>query len=473
MSHAEPAGQIFRRRGRKNSRSSARLPGVAFVWVVGVLLALGGVILALGYLQGPRLLSAELDTDAVTDSSDQTLRLILSQSVSGIESGAVTVEPSAAVSVASEADLISVTFEEPLDYNTAYTVTVNGVESVSGASASTISYSFTTGGPKLYLLDRGESADEIVRAELGGSERSVLFAGEGIQEFMPFGDLLAVTTASADRQGTLWLVNPQTGIAEKVVLPEAGEVVNLDASRSGATLGFTISSDDIGPIATVWHTLYTIDFDRGRDAIAVTGLDGAPMRVTGWQFIPGTLNIVALTADGTLVRVDSSTGNVEPLGQYFEFDRVSADGSHVVVSDSHGSAAIALTDGAERELNASPIDGKQPFLGHTDAGAAGTLVAKMVLVGEAGNTFSSLLAYDNGEVSRILHQTVDDKGAILDFQVSPNGQLVAVEVQPNVSALDSDEYVMNPRPRSVTTYVVDIASGEVTQNVDGFGAVWR
>jgi hypothetical protein len=59
------------------------------------------------------------------------------------------------------------------------------------------------------------------------------------------------------------------------------------------------------------------------------------------------------------------------------------------------------------------------------------------------------------------------------FRVSPNGQFDAVEVQPNVSVLDSDEYVMVSRPRSVTTYVVDIASGAVTRSVEGFGAVWR
>jgi len=459
--------------GRKAQGSSVRSFRVAFAWTVGVLLALCGVFLTLGFLQGPKLSSAQLDMDAVVASSDQTLRLFLNQTASIVESGAVTVEPAAAVSITNEADLISVKFDEPLDYNTAYTVTVSDVVSPSGGSASTITYSFTTGEAELYYLDRGMPTDEIVRTGLSGSERSVLFAGEGIQEFVPVGDLLAITTAAADRTGTLQLVNPQTGITERVVLPEVGEVADLDGSRSGSTLGFTISSDDPGPIVTVSHTLYTIDLDRGRDVVAVKGLDGQPMRVSGWQFIPGTSNIVALTTATTLVRVDLATGEVVPLGQYFEFDRVSADGTHVVVSDPRGSASVALSDGSEMRLYPSPIDGQQPFLGHTDASASGELVAKMVVVGENGGTFSSLLAYDDGEVSRVLYETVGDKGAILDFRVSPNGQFAAVEVQPNVSVFDSDEYVMVSRPRSVTTYVVDIASGAVTRSVEGFGAVWR
>ncbi|TQO21040.1 hypothetical protein FB472_2708 [Rhodoglobus vestalii] len=459
-------------------RSGHSRPGIrsfrqAFGWTVGVLLALCGVFLALGYLQGPKLSSAQLDADAVVSSADQTLRLFLNQSVAAVAVDAVTVEPAAAVSVTSEADLVSLTFDGPLEYNTAYTVTVDDVVSISGGSASTIDYSFTTGEPELYYLDRGEPTDEIVQTGLSGSARSVLFAGEGIQEFVPVGELLAVTTASADRIGTLQLVNPQTGITERVLLPEVGEVADLDASRSGSTLGFTISSVDRGPNETISHTLYTVDVDRGRDVVAVAGIDGEPMRVLGWQFIPGTSNIVALTTDTTVVRVDLASGDVVPLGQYFEFDRVSADGTHVVLTDPRGSAAVSLSDGSETRLFPSPIDDEQPFLGQADVDATGALIAKMVLVGQTAGTFSSVLAYDDGDVSRVLYQTVDDKGAILDFRVSPNGQFVAVEVHPNFSVFDSDEYVMAARPRSVTTYIVEVATGAVTRSVEGFGAVWR
>jgi hypothetical protein len=257
------------------------------------------------------------------------------------------------------------------------------------------------------------------------------------------------------------------------LLPEVGEVADIDASRSGSTLGFTISSADPGPIETISHTLYTVDVDRGRNVVAVTGIDGEPMRVLGWQFIPGTSNIVALTTDTTVVRVDLASGDVVPLGQYFEFDRVSADGTHVVLTDPRGSAAVSVSDGSETRLFPSPIDDEQPFLGQTDVDATGALIAKMVLVGQTAGTFSSVLAYDDGDVSRVLYQTVDDKGAILDFRVSPNGQFVAVEVHPNFSVFDSDEYVMTARPRSVTTYIVEVATGAVTRSVEGFGAVWR
>ncbi|MGV8912862.1 MAG: hypothetical protein ACOH14_09645 [Rhodoglobus sp.] len=454
-------------------RSGIRSFRVVFAGTVAVLVVLCGLFLALGYLQGPKLSSAQLDTDAIIKSSDQTLRLFFNQSIATVEPGAVSVEPAADVSVTSEADVVAVKFAEPLGYNTEYTVTVRDVVSPSGGSAATITHTFTTGEPDVYYLDRGVPADAIVRTGLGGTERVVLFEGEGIQEFVPVADLLAVTTASADRTGTLQLVDPQTGVAERLLLPEVGEVADLDSSSTGSRLGFTISSDDPGPIPTISHTLYTIDVDRGRDVVAVLGIDGEPMRVLGWQFIPGTANIVALTTESTVVRVDSTTGAVVPLGQYFEFDRVSADGSHVVVVDPRGSAAVSLVDGTERRLSPSRIDGQQPFLGQADADAEGALVAKMVLVGEAGNTFSSVLAYDDGDVSRILYQTAGDKGAILDFRVSPNGQLVAIEVQPNVSVLDSDEYVMSARPESVTTYVVDTATGAVSRSVEGFGAVWR
>ncbi|QYH37160.1 hypothetical protein FFT87_07970 [Salinibacterium sp. M195] len=427
----------------------------------------------MGYLQGPKLSNAQLDTDAVVSSSGQTLRLFANQIIAPVDSAAVTVEPAAAATVSSDGDLVSVQFAEALDYGTEYTVSVEGVVSPSGGPESTLKYSFTTGQPQLYYLDRGVPNDEILQTEFNSQERTVLFAGEGIQEFVPVGDVLAVTTAAADRTGTLTLVNPDTAVSERVLLPEIGEVADLDATRSSSLLGFTISSPDPGPIPTISHTLYTIDVARGRDVVAVTGLDGDPMRVLGWQFVPGTSTIVALTTDSTLVRIDTASGLVVPLGGYFEFDRVSADGSTVVVSDTRGIASVTLSDGAELRLNPSPISGEQPFLGQSDADAAGNLVAKMVLVSESGGSFSSVLAFDDGEQSRILYQTVGDKGAILDFQVSPNNQFVAVEVQPNVSSFDADEYVMNPRPQSVTTYFVEIATGAVTRSVEGFGLVWR
>jgi len=453
----------------RSSRSFRR----TFGWTVAALLVLCGVFLALGYLQGPKLSSAQVDADAVVTSSDQTLRLFVNQSIAPVDSAAVSVEPAAEATASSDGDLVSVQFEQPLDYNTDYTVTVEGVVSPSGGPETTLSYSFTTGEPELYYLDRGVPNDEIIRTGMSSQERSVVFAGEGIQEFVPVGDVVAFTTAAADRTGTLMLANPDTGVSEQVLLPEVGEVADLDATRSGALLGFTISSDDPGPIAAISHTLYTVDLDRGRDVVAVTGLDGEPMRVVGWQFVPGSTTIVAITTESTLVRADTTTGLVVPLGGYFEFDRVSADGSTVVVNDTRGSAAVTLSDGTEVRLHPSRINGEQPFIGQTDADAAGNLVAKMVLVGESGASFSSILAFDDGDESRILYQTVDDKGAILDFRVSPNNQFVAVEVQPNVSEFDSDEYVMNPRPQSVTTYLVEIATGAVTRSMEGFEAVWR
>ena len=444
-----------------------------FAWTMGALVVLCGIFLSLGYLQGPKLSSAQVDEDAVITSSDQILRLFANQAIAAVDPASVSVEPAADAVASSEGDLISVQFNQALDYNTEYTVSVEGVTTLAGGPESTLTYSFTTGEPELFYLDRGQPNDEIIRTGLTSQERTVVFAGEGIQEFVPVGDVVAFTTAAADRTGTLMLANPDTGVTERVLLPEEGEVADLDATRSGSLLGFTISSNDPGPIPTVSHTLYTVDLDRGRDVVAVNDLDGEPMRVTGWQFVPGTTEIVAVTTESTLVRVDITTGLIVPLGGYFNFDRVSADGSTAIVSDTTGSAAVTLADGTEVRLQPSRIDGEQPFIGQTDADADGNLVAKMVLVGETGASFSSVLAFDNGEESRILYQTVGDKGAILDFEVSANNQFVAVEVQPNVATLDTDNYVMNPRPQSVTTYLVEIATGAVTRSVEGFGAVWR
>ena len=77
-----------------------------------------------------------------------------------------------------------------------------------------------------------------------------------------------------------------------------------------------------------------------------------------------------------------------------------------------------------------------------------------------------------GEQSRLLYRTVDDRGSIGDFSVSPNDQYVAVEVVPDVGTSVTDGRAVDPQSSDVTTVFVDIASGAIVKSVAGFSVQW-
>ena len=83
-----------------------------------------------------------------------------------------------------------------------------------------------------------------------------------------------------------------------------------------------------------------------------------------------------------------------------------------------------------------------------------------------------LVADDGTGAARVLLRTVDDRGSIGDFTISPNDQYVAVEVTPSVEDAVADDRPVNGRATSVTTVIIDIESGAVVRTLEGFSPIW-
>jgi hypothetical protein len=83
-----------------------------------------------------------------------------------------------------------------------------------------------------------------------------------------------------------------------------------------------------------------------------------------------------------------------------------------------------------------------------------------------------IVAVDDGTEGRVLYQTPNLAGSIENFHVSPNGQYVAIEVVPVIADSVSDGYGVDPRSTSITTVIVEIATGLVVRSVDGFALLW-
>lgn len=439
-----------------------------------VLVVLVAVFLALGYLQGPKLSSAQVDGKSVIAQPGQQLRLFANQTLAQVKPAQVAVTPKVAHSVTTQGDVIAVQFDARLAYATTYTVTVKDVTSIYQAQRATLTYSFTTASPPLYYLDRGQSNDEIVRTGITGNERTVVYSAAGIQDFAVADGSLLVATLGADHTSQLSLVSLTDGAVEAVRLPEAGVVQKLHAAASGTLVGFVFTSAGERIDPTYSSTLLSLDLEGVHTVKPVDGLDGNPVRVLDWEFMPDGSGLLALSRERSLFLIDPLTaGAISPLGQFSELGPVSRDGSIVTMSDPFGSAALTIANGSQKRLVPSPLenDSSLAYLGPVEALAAGTRVEKLVIARSDGTRFASAIAIDDGTTARVIYRTPDDAGSIESFSVSPNGQYLAVQVVPDVSKSMSDGYYYGAESTSVETVVVDL-TGRVVRSVEGFALAW-
>jgi len=485
------------------SSDSSRAPNGpfrrAFVATVATLAALCGLFLALAYLQGPKLETAQLDTDRAISEPGQLLRIFANQSIAEVSAAQVTIEPAVPFTVSTSGEVIGVTFASRLHYDTTYSVSVEGVTSSYSDRPATLSYSFTTGELPLYYLDRAAPAegavdaagdDEIIRTgltgteltgtEVTGTERTVLFAGPRIQSFgMVTDTVVAVVSLNDDETRRLELVDTETGLVETVGLPAEGTITNFGLSDSGTILAFEFTSaesSDGGGGTAYSRALLRLDLDAGRDLETVLGLSGAPLKVLDFTFAPASTDLVVHSIDSSIVRIGVD-GAIRPLGQFTRMGHLSIDDRVLTVFDQFGALALDLDTLETSRLEPSALDGAAaddaaPSGSDVDVLPNGERVQRVAVFHADTGRFDSLVVLDDGTSSRVLYQTPKSEGSIDGFRVSPNGQYVAVEAVPNFAKSVDDGYAVDRRSTSVQTIIVDIATGAVVRIVDGFDLDW-
>ncbi|MEY2849151.1 MAG: hypothetical protein RI885_1818 [Actinomycetota bacterium] len=464
--------------------SFRRTVGIALVTLVVVC----GALLGLNFFQGPELETATVDSAAVTTRPDQELRLFADQRVAEVDEAQVSVTPAADVTVSTADEVITVRFEDRLLYATDYTVTVESVTSLFVDQPTSFEHRFTTDPERMLYLDRSDPAstpdglDAIVSTEVSGTDRSVEYEARRIQSFTVVGDLLAVVTLLDDGTNAITLVSRVDGAEERLVLPDAGIVDELEGSTESGRIAFVFSStaqegeSDAAPEFS--QVLYTVDLAGSHTPVAVPALDGSPLGVLGWVLEPagsdGVARAIAQTFDETLLRVDLGGGSPPvPLGQYPALGRMSLDGEAVVVGDLYGSIELDLQTLEERRVPALAVDGELPFGGELQiTGDDLERVQQVAIFDYDDGSFESYLVFDDGEQAGVLYQDPDGRGSLESFTVSPNGQFAAVSIIPDVAAGVTDGYLVDPQSTSVTTLVIDVATGAVVRSVDGFGVRW-
>lgn len=446
---------------------------------IGVLAAAAVSLGFAGFLQGPRLSEASVDVERVTRLADGRLVLALNQPVARVD-GDVRVEPAEPATLSVDGTALIVDFAEPLPYDTDVTVTVDGVVGEAQPTAVTIEHRFTTADAPVYTLARRSTAgqsDVVLRSSFGERTPEIALEAPRLQSFAHAGDALVGVAVEDDGTNTLRVAGLDADV-QTVGLPEPGVVRSIGGSTTHPLVAFVHDGVTLpgGAEPAYRETLFTLDVSGQAAAPEpVLGLDGAPMRVMDWRFVPGTSSLVVQDLDGALFVVDGlGLTPPTPLGSAAELRGLIPGTRLLVVADPDRGRIIDLETG-EEQPNDLPIAAlpEQAYPGKvSQLDAEGGHLLSVLLTGDDGSggiTTESLLARVDGSGTELRYAT-GPGSRMLDFCVAPNGRVAAVETVADGAA--SDGYPNAPSYVDRLTTVVDLASGDVVLTQPGGSSDW-
>ena len=330
---------------------------------------------------------------------------------------------------------------------------------------------FTAADERLHVLQRRSASgkdDVVVRSSPANPEPEVVLAAPRIQSFAHAGDVVAAVELLDDGSGVLRFTSGGQQQPATLVLPEPGVVRSIAGSTTHPLIGFTVAGD-----ADAASTLYTVDVSSavGDAPSPVLGLDGAPLAVVDWLFVPGEPSIVAQDRDGTLHLVDVL--GVDPpslLGSHAELRGVLPGTKTLVVADPDRGATIDLESG-ETKTFTLPIGDlpDEAYPGHVTAlDRKGAHLLEVALI-DAGSVAASLVARVDASGTVVVYPAPEGS-RILRSCVSPSGRLVAVETAG--AAGTPDGYPTTPSYTGTLTTLVEVSTGRVVLSLAGGLSDW-
>ena len=489
-------------------------PFTRALWtLVGGLVVACLALIAVNLLSGPRLTAVDVDTTAVVSSANARLVLATNRQLNPVTPEQVSIEPAAAFQVTTSQNSVVITFDQPLAYNTDYTVSVRKIIGSAVDRESTLSAEFSTSEPSMQYLSRGVASteadirpdDRIVRTTIGAHDTAVAFSAPTIQEFVPIGSELAVVTVNvdvaksdlggadlggadlsgADLSNALYRVKAD-GTAEILNLPGVGLVRDLQAAPGQSLLGFRFTSAANAPGPRYENVLFVLDLATNATS-AMVDLSGDPLSVTTWGFMPGRADIVAQQYDSTLLLinpVDQPDGDPResepepvppiPIGQFADLTSFAPDGVRISVSDRDGQYVLDLSEGTESVVAPQNVQGTNRYTSELRFLAGGDgYVQRIAEFDPVTGSVQHYLSLVVGGEARTVYAPVSATETIVGFELSPNDQYLAVQIVPNRDTEVSDGYPVNAQTTDATTLFVNVQTGQMRRSVLGFDATWR
>ena len=422
-------------------------------------------------LQGPKLRDVQIDESSLHQRSGAFVALRSDRAIDPVGIDQVRITPEAPFTLDDDGLSVRLTFEQPLLADTEYRVDVSGVRPSGLGQEGSWSTTFTTGGfDFVFLRDLGDTT-EIHRAVPGMAGSEVLYSAPGIVSVTPVASIVAVVREVGGER-SLELIDPSTGVAERVVLPPGFEIVDLANASWGTTL-VTIQNVTPPAIESVFGALVLLDVLSDRTPEIVRGISGQPLSVRSIAVSPQSGEILVWQKNQELVRFNPLTQVVLPVGTAAElwgFDSLGTQALYVdgLVTLSQDLAIGELTLVPRGEFEGTSLR-HQKFALAPD----GLRLHRAQLPGLGeGNPYSIVTREDSEGIHTLVTGSLDTPGSIGNIGLSPNGQFLLVEVNPEGSTLGYQGLTADEISQGTVVRVLDLQDNTVVGEYPGYGFVW-
>lgn len=444
------------------------------VIVIAALVVAGGAGAAFSLTQGPRTSTVAIDTLSVAEAAGQRLVFTTNQPLAAIDPAQVRVDPAAPFTVEASGRNVAVQFTYPLDADIEYTVSVTDVEGASGGPTVTISHTFRTGTPPIYVLQRRDDEDDAVfLTNLTGDEAVPVFTHPQIEDYRASRDGLVVETTDGSGAASLTAMELDGSDPKPLAVPGEGTIAGLQMADHDGLVGYTYTDLDISADSGIESALYISRVaDPTADPLKIEV--GTDSRVVDFLFVPQTSSLVVLTFDGQLRLVDTARPDAEPvlLGGALALSGIERGTGRVIAEKSDGTVLIDLTDLSETPL-VQPADlDALGIPGPVVPTVEGKTLRTFTQMGEDGYPESQTVGLvDETGVFEPVFELSDGGDAVMQTCASPSGRYVAVIVSPDLVNNPYDTYA-RPLPTRLETHIVDAQTGEDVTVIGGTDISW-
>lgn len=412
-------------------------------------LALFAVLLtALTFWQGPRIRSVMLSPSATTQ-PNQLLTVRTNQTLHNIQAKDITLTPSVPFTATAKGSTIALRFNERLDYETSYALTV--------AAKKPMTHQFRTGSAGLYYLGANEEKKPAIKHyDVRNKRTKVIFSHGNITGFTVLRSEIIVVIKQSDNDYRLQRLQKNGDVIGTVKLPYRGVVDVLRSSPDSQSFGLVLSHT----VGDMTRNTLLISKPGGHALRVAKDPAGKPINAITWFFSADSSSVVTQDIDFNTQILSLSTAQTSALaGQYTALLGVSADSKQLIFRDQQDFIEYNRARQSKQPITV-PLS---PSYSISDLTPLHNSQGFIVRSGLYQNKKSLQELYVFTKSLQKFYEVDTNRQLISTVTLSPNDQYAAVLLQNRASENSTFSY---------QTALVDVSSGKTAGMIDGTDPQW-
>lgn len=433
-----------------------------------------GLLAILTYTQGQRIRHVSIDAKKATASPRNLVRFSMSQPVQSVSKEQISISPDVPFAVLAQGETIALQLEGRLKYNTKYEVTLSKVRSPNGRESKNLTYSFSTPPATKYyiqhnyeseseaMFNASKAKDKIIKKAPDTDKEQEVFTASSIQDICKAGNSLIVNTIE-EKEYRLYAVDTITFKQRQLPLPETGGRVSmLDCSPDDTTYGYAYSSDPKSD-GTYRESIFANSANSQNQPREIKGINNETVGVSEWRFAPDGTSLLANSYNNGVMLIDLRKKNeVKPLGKFYTVGSFASDGRSVIAGDERGLFLFNVQTLEKKLISAQQKeeDPASAFALQSGEGRVERIMRGMF------DTFQ----LQNKDGVRLLY-TTNAGETVIDYSVTLNDQYLVITTSDD-PVLEYDPYTEKLVRKQLTTTIIDLASLEKVDKINGENVIW-